>query len=113
MTSLYKLDTMISDVEPWLQLCFEGEPWDDFGDKIANIDWIFGELQARGIDDFGESLRAIKKLSVGDAFNEVKYFEYIEDLLNSWGYYTYNSDAWFEVYEKGSITRAMLEELET
>jgi hypothetical protein len=39
-------------------------------------------------------------------------FDHIEELFNGLGFYTYNSDTWFEVYVADEVTEEMLEEVE-
>lgn len=97
-TSKYKLDEMPEDIEATVGLYFEDE-WQDAETKRDVMQYMGKELIRLGIDDGGATASAIDKLEDTGAFNEIDYFDYIERLLNDAGYYTYNSDNWFEIYE--------------
>lgn len=96
--SPYKLDEMPDDEEATVGLYFEDE-WHNEETKRDVMQYMAMELNRLGIDDGGATANAIDKLEETGAFNEVSYFDYIEGLLNDAGYYTYNSDNWFEIYE--------------
>lgn len=96
--SPYKLDEMPDDEEATVGLYFEDE-WQNAETKRDVMQYMGKELTRLGIDDKGATANAIEQLKKEDRFNEVSYFDYIEGLLNDAGYYTYNSDNWFEIYE--------------
>jgi hypothetical protein len=97
-TSKYKLDEMPEDIEATVGLYFEDE-WQEEETKRDVMQYMGKELIRLGIDDGGATAKAIDQLEETGAFNEIDYFDYIERLLNDAGYYTYNSDNWFEIYE--------------
>jgi hypothetical protein len=97
-TSPYKLDEMPDNIEATVGLYFEDE-WQHAETKRDVMQYMGRELIRLGIDDGGATANAIDKLEETGAFQEIDYFDYIEGLLNDAGYYTYNSDNWFEIYE--------------
>lgn len=108
----YKLDGMLSDIEPLIQICFEPDVWGDTEDKRATLEWVREELATLGVKNDKVLDTAISQCAKGDSFHEVNLFDHIEARFNSLGFYTYNSDTWFEVYVADEVTAEMLEEIE-
>ena len=108
----YKLDGMLSDIEPLIQICFEHDVWGDAVDKQSTLEWVREELSALGVKNDAVLDNAISRCARGDTFHEVNLFDHIEALFNGLGFYTYNSDTWFEVYVADEVTAEMLEEIE-
>ena len=107
----YKLDGMLSDIEPLIQICFEPDVWGDTEDKRATLEWVREQLEALGVKNDAVLGTAISRCAKGDTFHEVNLFDHIEELFNNLGFYTYNSDTWFEVYVADEVTEEMLEEI--
>lgn len=99
--SKFKLDTMLSDTDPIIQVCFETTEWHMTSIKLDIIRELTEELARMG-------LNAPKF----DIENEIKYFDNLETILNASGFYTYNSDSWFEVYEPEQVTSEVLAQIE-
>lgn len=108
--TIYKLDTMLSDIEPILQVCFEGDEWASTECKLETVREIARTLASLGF--YAPCFGVVQRLKEGKPINEVKFFEQIETLLNASGFYTYNSDSWFEVYEPESVTSEVLAQIE-
>jgi hypothetical protein len=89
---------MPDNEEGTISLYFEDE-WQHAETKRNVMQYFNRELIRLGIDDKGATANAIDTLEDTGAFQEWDYFDYIEGLLNDAGYYTYNSDNWFEIYE--------------
>jgi hypothetical protein len=108
----FKLDGMLSDIDPLIQICFEPDVWGDPEDKRGTLEWVREELEALGVVNDAVLDTAISRCAKGDSFHEVNLFDHIEALFNGLGFYTYNSDTWFEVYDAEAVTAEMLEEVE-
>lgn len=107
----YKLDGMLSDIEPLIQICFEPDVWGDTEDKRATLEWVREELATLGVKNDKVLDTAISQCAKGDSVHEVNLFDHIEARFNNLGFYTYNSDTWFEVYVADEVTEEMLEEI--
>ena len=97
----FKLDTMLSDTDPIIQVCFETTEWELESTKLDIVREVSEDLETMGLiaPQF-------------DIDNEIKYFDDLETVLNDAGFYTYNSDSWFEVYDPQNVTQAMLDEIQ-
>lgn len=109
--SEYKLDVMLSDVEPILQICFDDNDWDDVQTKREVLNYLVADLKKMNIDDGGETDKMLEQLNKAEPFNEIGYFNNVEYLLNKAGYFTYNSDNWFEVYDDSDATQIAISEV--
>lgn len=64
-----------------------------------------------GIDISAMTVAFCDDVRASGDFDEVGYFQMVENILNSKGIYTYNSDTWFEIYGTNvPITPKQLEE---
>ena len=99
--STFKLDTMLSDIAPMIQFCFDTPEWEMESTKLDIVREVSEELATMGI-----------VAPQFEADNEVNYFDKLESAINDAGYYTYNSDTWFEVYDAQSVTQEMLDQIE-
>ena len=108
--SKFKLDVMLSDIEPILQVCFEADEWHEPSAKLETVRAIASTLADLGF--YAPCFGVVQNLKEGKPFNEIKFFEQIETLLNINGFYTYNSDSWFEVYEPEQVTSEVLAQIE-
>lgn len=112
MHSDKSLDIMPSDVEPVFQICFEHNDWENIQTKREVLNLLLEDMELMEVSDGGLTDKVLDLVDKGIWVDEVAYFNHIEECFNKAGYYTYNSDTWFEVYEDDDETRRAIEEVE-